>query len=218
MLDAMARRVVAPPLTFMAHHLQGTVTPNQVTLSGFVVGLAAVPCIVFEWYWLGLICIAINRLFDGIDGTLARKLYGSQGSHWGGFLDIVCDFIFYAAIAAAFGLAQPHNAWVSFLLLVSFAGTGSSFLVYAIMAQKLGISQAPKQHKSFHYLGGLTEGTETIAFFVLCCLFPQWFWLFGLVFSAMCVVTIISRIWQAKLSFSWDSKPAYSKSRVEPWP
>ena len=48
--------------------------------------------------------------------------------------------------------------------------------------------------KGFYYLGGLTEGTETILLFVVMCLFPAWFPVLAYGFAALCLLTIISRI------------------------
>jgi len=203
MLDNSLRRIIDPPLTLLAWRLVGRVTPNQLTLGSFAIGLGAVVLIALECYWLGLVCIALNRLGDGLDGILARLVtHNESGSDFGGFLDLVCDFLFYAAVAAAFGLAQPEHAWVSLLLITSFVGTGSSFVAYAAIAEKRKISRSSLQHKALHYLGGLTEGTETIFCFVLCCLFPHWFWLIGLVFALMCLVTLVTRCWRAKVDFA----------------
>ena len=63
----------------------------------------------------------------------------------------------------AFALANPAaNALAAAFLIFSFMGTGSSFLAYAIMAAKRGVSSELRGQKSLYYLGGLTEGTETI--------------------------------------------------------
>ena len=202
MLDSSLRRLIDPTLTILARPLVGRITPNQLTLASFAISLVAVPLIAYEYYWLGLICILLNRLGDGLDGTLARLLtHNHGGSDFGGFLDLVCDFIFYAVIVAAFGLAQPHNAWVSLLLICTFAGTGTSFMAYAAIAEKRGISQSAVQHKAMHYLGGLTEGTETTLCFVLCCLLPQWFWLIGSIFALMCLITLVTRCLRARADF-----------------
>tara|TARA_R100001039_G_scaffold38938_2_gene42625 strand:- start:11057 stop:11308 length:252 start_codon:yes stop_codon:yes gene_type:complete len=52
----------------------------------------------------------------------------------GGFLDITLDFIFYQAVVFAFGLADPANLSWALLLMLSFVGTGISFLAFAVMA------------------------------------------------------------------------------------
>nr|VUD29508.1 phosphatidylglycerophosphate synthase [Raoultella sp. NCTC 9187] len=75
-----------------------------------------------------------------------------------------------------FILADPlHNAVAGGWLLFAFIGTGSSFLAFAALAAKHQIDNPGYAHKSFYYIGGLTEGTETILLFVLCCLFPAHF-------------------------------------------
>ncbi|MEC7048815.1 MAG: hypothetical protein VXX06_01805, partial [Pseudomonadota bacterium] len=73
----------------------------------------------------------------------------------GGFLDITMDFLVYSAIPFAFALKDPGNALAAAFLIFSFVGTGSSFLAYAIIAQKRGISTETRGKKSFFHLGGL---------------------------------------------------------------
>ena len=79
-------------------------------------------------------------------------------------------------------------------LIFGFMGTGSSFLAYAIMAAKRGVSSELRGRKSLYYLGGLTEGTETIVAFVLACLWPAWFPLIAWIFGALCWLTTATRI------------------------
>ena len=49
-------------------------------------------------------------------------------------------------------------------------------------------------NKSFYYLGGITEGTETILLFVIVLLFPAWFPAAAYVYGALCWLTTIGRI------------------------
>lgn len=169
------------------------VRPDHITLLGFVIGLCSAPLIYSHHYYLALGCIAFNRICDGIDGELAR-LQQSQ-SDAGGFLDICLDFVFYASVPLAFVCAAPQeNALAGATLLFAFMGTGSSFLAFAIMAEKRGVERIQFKNKSFYYINGLAEGTETIAFFVLFCLLPQYFAVLAWVFSAVCVITTCTRI------------------------
>lgn len=199
MLDARLRRVIDPPLDRLAAALAGCgLTANQATLTGFAVGVAAIPAIASGAWLVGLALILINRLFDGLDGAIARR----RGlTDLGGFLDIVLDFIFYAGIPFGFALADPGaNGLAAAFLLFSFIGTGSSFLAFATMAAKRGLSTDLRGRKSLYYLGGLTEGTETLLTFVLACLYPAWFPVIALVFGLLCWVTTATRIaiaWQA---------------------
>ncbi|MBL4666139.1 MAG: CDP-alcohol phosphatidyltransferase family protein, partial [Sneathiella sp.] len=138
MFDAALRNVIDPPLNFAGAKIANLgVSANSVTVIGFCIGLAAVPLIAIEYYWAGLALILINRLFDGLDGAVARQ---SLLSDFGGYLDIVCDFIFYSAIVFAFTLARPENGIAAAFLILSFIGTGTTFLAYAVMAEKNNIS------------------------------------------------------------------------------
>jgi hypothetical protein len=78
------------------------------------------------------------------------------------------------------------------VLLAAFIGTGSSFLAYAILAERRGLCASPG--KGFLFLGGLTEATETLICFALMCVWPDRFawWAYG--FAALCALTIASRI------------------------
>ncbi|MBU2097240.1 MAG: CDP-alcohol phosphatidyltransferase family protein, partial [Gammaproteobacteria bacterium] len=192
MLDRYLHPLLKPPLKIIARIIsRAGVSADQVTVSGFVVGLLAVPLIILNMYVLALLCIVVNRIADGIDGELARL---GKPSDAGGFLDITLDFIFYQAIVFAFGLANPANAPWALLLMLSFVGTGVSFLAFAVMAERHRIASVDYPNKSLHYLNGLAEGTETIAVFVAFCVWPQYFpWIAG-IFAAICFVTAASRI------------------------
>ncbi len=168
------------------------VSADQVTITGFIIGLLAVPFLAFELYEFALVAILLNRLCDGLDGAVARR---TQLTDAGGFLDIVLDFIFYSAVVFGFLLASAEqNAIAAGLLLVTFMGTGSTFLAFASVAGKRGIENPEYPNKSLHYMGGLTEGFETIVAFVAFCLWPQHFPVLAYIFAAACWLTAITRI------------------------
>lgn len=172
--------------------LKRSVTANQVTVAGFIVGMTAVPLIILDYTYLALACIILNRLLDGLDGTLARM---STPTDRGGFLDIVLDFIFYSAIPLAFAIANPEsNALAAAVLIYAFIGTGCSFLAFAAIAEKRKLVSTEFPDKSFYYLGGLTEATETIIVFGVMCLFPTYFSLLAYGFAALCAITTVLRI------------------------
>ena len=77
----------------------------------------------------------------------------------------------------------------------TFIGTGSSFLAFAIAAEKFELDKPQFKYKSFYYLNGLTEGTETIALFIAFCIWPQHFVLLASIFAAACAITIVTRIY-----------------------
>jgi hypothetical protein len=107
----------------------------------------------------------------------------------------VLDFIVYSGVPFAFALADPvGNGLPAAFLILSFVGTGTSFLAFAVMAAKRGLSTELRGRKSLYYLGGLTEGTETIACFALCCLWPAAFPVLAWGFGALCWLTTAVRV------------------------
>lgn len=194
MLDRYITPVIKPLLTPMVVQLDKRgISADQLTVAGFIVGLCAVPLLAFELWYAALFMIILNRVTDGLDGALAR--YTNQSSSAGGFLDITLDFLFYAAIPFGFILANPdQNAIAGAFLLVSFIGTGSSFLAFAIAAEKFSLDKPQFKYKSFYYLNGLTEGTETIAFFVALCIWPEHFAVLASLFAVACLITVFTRI------------------------
>lgn len=194
MLDRYVHPHLKPGLNRLVEKLdKPTLTADGLTLMGFAIGVLALPFLALGWYLAALVAIVLNRLLDGLDGALARRRGITDA---GGFLDIALDFLFYALVPFGFALAAPaENALAAAWLLFAFIGTGSSFLAFAALAAKHDIDNPGYAHKSFYYLGGLTEGTETILLFALCCLFPMHFALFAWIFGALCWLTTTTRIW-----------------------
>jgi phosphatidylglycerophosphate synthase len=199
MLDAPIRKLIDPPLTAVASRIAAMgARADVLTVAGFASGLGAVVTIGSGHYLAGLGLLAANRVFDGLDGAVARQ---SRSTDLGAYLDISLDFIVYAAIPFAFALANPMRALAASFLIVSFVSTGTTFLAYAIIAAKRGLSTELRGIKSFYYLGGLTEGTETFIAFVLMCAFPQRFGVIAYVFGVLCFVTAGGRIAAAVEAF-----------------
>jgi phosphatidylglycerophosphate synthase len=199
MLDARLRKIIDPPLDRVGRRLaQLGVTANSVTWTGFFVGMGAWALLALESYPLALACILLNRLADGLDGAVARH---GRISDLGGYLDIVLDFLFYAGVAFFFAVGRPEQALPAAFLIFSFVGTGASFLAFAALAAKRGITTSARGDKSIYYLGGLTEGTETIALFVAICLFPDLFAWFAWIFGGLCWLTTAVRIFMATETF-----------------
>lgn len=174
---------------------------NFVTVTGALVGLVAAPLIAMHCYGFALALILVNRFLDGVDGSMART--GLTGpTDRGAFLDIVCDFLFYAAVPLGFAFAEPANALPAAALLASFIGSSSSFLAYASVAAKRGEISPNYPNKGIYYLGGLTEGTETILAFCAMCLWPQHFGTIAYGFAAACSVTTVTRIYYGTKSLS----------------
>lgn len=167
------------------------ISANAVTWTGFAVGLGGAAAIAADHYGWGLGLILANRAMDGLDGAVARA---SRRTDLGGYLDIVLDFIFYGVVTAAFAVADPARAVAAAFLLASFMATAASFLGFAIIAARRGLTTDTYEHKSFFFSWGLAEGGETIAFLVAVCIWPTLFTPLAYVFATLCWITAVQRI------------------------
>ena len=201
MLDRFALRLLTPVLSPVARQLvRRGVSADQVTLTGFAIGLLGAALIAQRAYVAGLALLLLSRLCDGLDGAVARQ---TRCTDRGGFLDITLDFVFYAAIVLAFAVAEPSaNALPAAVLLAGFMGTGSSFLAFAVIAAKRHMASTIYPAKSFYFLGGLTEGTETLLFLTAMCLWPAQFAPLAWVFAGLCAVTTATRLWWGWKAFA----------------
>lgn len=199
MLDRTLRRILDPWIEIPAAWLarQG-VSATAVTLVGFGFGIgaaAALACRQYDWA-LGL--ILINRFADGLDGAVARRTAPTDS---GGFIDSVCDTVFYASIPLGFAVGDPEQLLAALVLLHSFMGTTGSFLVFATFAVKRRLTSNWGAQKSFYYHFGLMEGTETILFFIAFCLFPDYFQPLAWTFAGLCWLTTVIRVITGALLF-----------------
>ncbi len=201
MLDGLMRGVIDAPLNEGGRWLASRgATANAVTLVGLGFGLAASALV---WAgWSGLIVAVFllgGRLADGLDGAVAR----ARGkTDFGGYLDIVCDFIFYGALPLAFVLRDPGaNGVAGAFLLFSFYVNAASFLGYAILAEKRGLSTTSRGEKSLYFTTGLMEGTETILCFLILVLWPTLFVPVAWAFGALCLATASARVVLAARTF-----------------
>ena len=199
MFDAQIRPLMDRLLNPVGRNLAARgVKANHVTIIGVLFGLAAAVSVVFQLFDIAFWLILLNRVADGLDGAVARA---SMTTDFGGYLDIVCDFVFYSAIPFAFAVALPENSLASAFLIFSFIGTASSFLAFAILAEKHNISTEIRGKKAFYYLGGLTEGGETILLLLAMVIWPSYFILMAFGFGLLCWVTTITRIYAAYRQF-----------------
>lgn len=202
MLDGVMRRAIDPVVNRMGRALAARgVSADGVTLAGLALGLLSAAMIAGgAATGLALLPLLAGRVADGLDGAVARA---SSKTDFGGFLDIACDFLFYGAVPLAFVLRAPDaNAVAGAFLLCSFYVNGATFLAYAIMAEKRGMHTSGRGEKSLYFTAGLLEGTETIAFFTVICLWPAAFPPLAWGFGALCFVTATARVLLARRVFT----------------
>lgn len=201
MLDATARKLIDPPLNAVGRVLAARgVSADGVTIIGLCLGLTAALAIAVGWPLLALLPLLASRVADGLDGAVARA---TSTTDFGGYLDITSDFLFYGMIPFAFVILDPSaNAIAGAYLLTSFYFNGASFLGFAVLAEKRGMQTTAQGSKSLYFSNGLLEGTETIVFFVLLCLFPMAFPMLAWIFGTLCFATAALRIFAARRIFT----------------
>jgi len=193
----LQKRILQPVATQLISY---GVRADLITLTGFAIGLSAIPLLALDLYPWALLAILLNRLFDGLDGAVARA---AGPTDRGAFIDVAFDFFFYAAVPVGFAIADPAaNALPAAILVASFMGTASSFLAFAVIAAKRGLTAADYPQKGIYYLGGLAEGAETIAVFVAMCLWPDHFPPIAFSYAAICLTTAVTRWRQGWVAFA----------------
>lgn len=200
MFDARVRPWIDPPLNAAGRWLAARgVRADGVTLVGLGAGVAAAVAVAHGHFAAGFAFIALSRLFDGLDGAVARA---TAITDHGGYLDIVSDFGFYAAVPLGFAFADPaRNALPAAALLAAFTLTCASFLAFATIAAKRGLETTASGKKSLFYSFGLMEGTETITLLLAMTLIPDRFPTIAWVFAALCLGTVLQRSLGALITF-----------------
>lgn len=197
MFDSRLRPVIDPPLDRGAAFLARLgVSANAATGAGLVLALAAAGAIVAGAFAAAFVLIVLNRLADGVDGAIARR---SGSTDLGGYYDIVFDTVFYGTVPLAFALYDPAaNALAAAALIASFYVNGASFLAFAALAARRGLTTAVQGEKRIYYFAGIAEGAETIAVFLAMTAFPGAFAWIACAFAALCGITAAVRVFAVR--------------------
>ena len=126
----------------------------------------------------------VNRILDGLDGSVARAA-GTQ-SDFGGYLDIVLDFVVYAAVPIGVVLGHPSPAAghaALFLMATFFVNAASWMYLAAILERRnRGVATTGEQ-TTVTMPPAIVAGAETVIFYSVLLLVPAWatiiFWLMG---------------------------------------
>ncbi len=192
MFDGQINKILKPTLDIFAKKLsQYKIQANTLTFAGFFFGLCCFYYIVNEMFIYASIFLFLNRFCDGLDGALAR-LIGQTDI--GAFYDIVSDFLFYSLFPISFIFLDIENAYSICFLLLSFVATQTTFLASAWIVEKNKFLISENQKKSFFYIGGITEGFETILCFIMMLLFYEYINYIAYIFGTLCWITFITRV------------------------
>ena len=185
------------------------VSPTALTFVSFVFGLAAIVLAGYACFAPALACWLGNRFFDGLDGAVARL--GKKTSDFGGYLDILADFVVYAGlplgILAGLGAWQAESgygfpgAWPAVgTMLALFYVNGASWIYLSALIEKRragGQENHPKQ-TSIAMPRGIAEGFETILIYSLMLVLPERVEMFAWILAVLVVPNLFLRIAAAR--------------------
>ena len=136
MRDATLRQKKDDLMVPMARRLFGSVHPNVISFVAMAVGLLTILAIVNQFYVVGLILWLLNRVLDGLDGVIAR-VHDKQ-SDFGGYLDLLLDFVIYLAVPIAFLWVAPTqvNLWAGIFLLAAYVINLLSWTTLSALLEK----------------------------------------------------------------------------------
>lgn len=175
----------------------GWLDPNAITVVALLVGLGAAVLAARgagAWALAAWLC---NRVLDGLDGAVARER-GAM-SDFGAYLDIIADFVVYAAVPFGVVLGCPEAGLelAALFLVSSFYVNAASWMFLAALLERRGQGAAARgERTSVTMPRGLIAGTETIVFFAIVLAWPataaMGFWLMG---SLVGVNVVMRLVW-----------------------
>jgi phosphatidylglycerophosphate synthase len=175
---------------------------EAVTAAGFALGVGACVAIAADLRYVALGLWLANRLFDGLDGVIARA---TGATDRGAFVDIAADFAVYAGFVLGVAYAQPDARLAAVALLSAYYVSGAAFLAWSSLAERH--ARTLDDNRSLHFVGGIAEGTETIIAYVLLCIWPAATESILWVFAVLVTVTALQRV-----VFAWRSLSVHGPS------
>lgn len=190
MIDGALREIKEQVLFPLASETGKYIHPTAITIISGVFGVGAGLLAAGQAYNAGLAFWILNRVLDGLDGTVARV--HQHQSDLGAYIDIVTDFVAYAAIPAGLVLGRPDPLTMMALILmfgIFYVNTISWAYLSALLEHRAQGAAARAEKTSVTMPKGLIEGSETIFFYTLFFLFPD---KLTVLFLTMGILTAVS--------------------------
>ncbi len=194
MLDTKARKYVDPFIEIFAKgFLKLKMTPNQVTILAFFIGVSSGLFVYLGLEILAVIILWISGLFDAVDGAMARKI--NKTSSWGTLMDITFDRLVEISIIISISLKYPDSRIYLVTLCSAIIFSMTVFLTVGALSNQKGM-------KSFYYQAGLAERTEGFILFSLMILLNKHLIIITNIFSLVVFITAVQRMLEARKHFN----------------
>jgi len=194
MFDEYTRPIKDKMLNPIAKKISKYINADQMTILSLIAGILSAAAILPGWYTVALWLWLINRLFDGLDGVIARAT-GTQTDR-GGYLDIVCDFLIYAIIPAAiaFNSGTPAYYIVTIILLSIFYVNSATWMYLSALLEKRATGASVNgEPTSVTMPRSIIDRTETIVFYTIFLLLPQYYIISAIIMSVLTATGAVLR-------------------------
>ncbi|HEY5587351.1 MAG TPA: CDP-alcohol phosphatidyltransferase family protein [Candidatus Paceibacterota bacterium] len=190
MLDTHGRKYISPLLKCVANiFLKLNMTPNNITIIGFIIGLLPFLFICFDKPLIAVILLWVSGFLDAVDGEMAR--ISNTSTPWGTLMDITFDRLVEIGVILAMALKEPQFRLQLLYLSAAIILSMTIFLTVGALSENKG-------SKSFYYQAGVAERTEGFIFFTLMILIPVYLGLITNMFSILIAITALQRMIEAK--------------------
>jgi len=190
MLDTHGRKYISPFLKGVANiFLKLNMTPNNITIIGFIIGLLPFVFIYIDKPLIAVILLWVSGFLDAVDGEMAR--ISNTSTPWGTLMDITFDRLVEIGVILAMALKEPQFRLQLLYLSAAIILSMTIFLTVGALSENKG-------SKSFYYQAGVAERTEGFIFFTLMILIPVYLGLITNMFSILIVITALQRMIEAK--------------------
>ena len=200
MFDHLLRGVKDRLLAPLALLLRG-VPPNLISVLALLIGIGAAVAAARAAFAVGLTLWLANRIADGLDGTVARV--AERQTDFGGYLDILLDFVVYAAIPVGFALSSADRGvlvWAVALEGAFFVNACSWMYLSAVLEKRASGARATGELTTVTMPPALVAGFETVVFYSLFFLFPDRLAvLFGLMTTLVGINVIQRLLWSRRV-------------------
>lgn len=201
MLDPILRRTKDRIFDPLAHAIAGRVSPNAATGFGFLLGTACAGALARGWWGWGFGLWALNRIFDALDGAIARMR--RRQTDLGGYLDLMSDFVVYTLIPIGVVLgvgSESGDVWALAVLLGTYYVNAASWMFLSAILEKREHDQASAGHQTVVVMpAGVVGGTETMAFYTLFIVLPVHFAVLAFVMAGLVALGALQRgVWAVR--------------------
>lgn len=190
MLDTYGRKYVNPLINLVAKFLLNiNLTPNNITLIAFAIGIASSVFIYFDLPIVALFALWFSGFLDAVDGAMARKK--GITTSIGTLMDITFDRMVEMGIILTLAIKFPKDILHLLILTICILISMTLFLTVAALTEKKGM-------KSFYYQAGFAERTEGFIMFSLMIIFSHNLVFITDIFSLAVIITAFQRFLEAK--------------------